>query len=279
MLSPNRWQYPPPSPSPSASPCQIPIFSFVRGPQPTCTPDVWTRVSCGRVPEKCLGHRPSIRPASLPASQPACQQFIWFWSSIPDTDLRSYDPPADRTPGTGTNTYIHPALPKLRYMRACLRVYMHTHIHTYIPRYRRTYVHTNTHAYTTHHTHTSSMPCQRDQRHHALFWNARSPVQAVGSATGRAGLYGLTPVGCLSETSSPCRTAQDPHPQSHAISKGSIKAPAFALPLASRTGSPTHTREVGFPGTLVPQSLQRVGQTASAPSAISNLHAAGSHAA
>lgn len=30
--------------------------------------------------------------------------------------------------------------------------------------------------------------------------------------------------------------------------KGSIKAPAFALPLASRTGSPTHTQEVGFPG-------------------------------
>lgn len=64
----------PPSPSPSPTPCQIPIFSFVRGPQPTCTPDVWTRVSCGRVPEKSLGHRPSFRPstASQPASQPAC---------------------------------------------------------------------------------------------------------------------------------------------------------------------------------------------------------------
>lgn len=164
---------------------------------------------------------------------------------------------------------------------ATIHVCVPRRTHTYIPRYIRTYVHTNTHAHTTPHTHihTSSVPSERDQRHHALFWNARPPVQAVGSATGRAGFYGLTPVGCLSETSSPCRTAQDPHPQSHASNKGSIKAPAFALPLASRTGSPTHTQEVGFPGTLVPQSLQRVGQTASAPSAISNLHAAGSHAA
>lgn len=221
-------------------------------------------MSCGRVPEKSLGRRPSFRPstASLPASLPACQQFIWFWSSILDTDLRSYDPPADRTPGTGTNTYttlIHPSIhPRVHTFRGCdtwLRAC--GNIHTYLPRYIHThtyicaYVHTNTHT----HTHLS-MSSEPDQRHHALFWNAGPPVQAVGSATGAAGIYGLTPVGCLSETSSPCRTAQDPHPQSHAINKGSIKAPAFALPLASRTGSPTHTlKRFGFPGTLVPPNL------------------------
>lgn len=243
-------------------------------------------MSCGRVPEKSLGHRPSFRTST--ASQPACppaQQFIWLWSSILDTDLRSCDPPADRTPGTGTNTFIHPSIhpptsacfPRLRYMPACLRK------HTYIPTLG-TYIHTRTyvHMCTQIHTPTHTSPCPVNQTNVIMPCSGMQghPSRPSDQQREAAGIYGLTPVGCLSETSSPCRTAQDPHPQSHAINKGSIKAPAFALPLASRTGSPTHTlKRLGSLAPWSPQSLQRVGQTASAPSAISNLHAAGSHAA
>lgn len=230
------------------------------------------------------GH-PSAHP--LQASLPACPANS-FGSRVASL-IRTCNPAIHLQTEHLEQAPIHPSVhpsshpstdacyPRLRYVPACLRK------HTYIPSQVHTYTHvhmcTCAHKYTHPHTHTS-MPSEPDQRHHALFWNARPPVQAVGSATGGAGIYGLTPVGCLSETSSPCRTAQDPHPQSHAINKGSIKAPAFALPLASRTGSPTHTlKRSGSLAPWSPQSLQRVGQTASAPSAISNLHAAGSHAA
>lgn len=127
-------------------PCQIPIFSFVRGPQPTCTPDVWTRVSCGRVPEKCLGHRPSILPST--AGLPACPAIH------PTIHLQTGH--LEQAP---IQPSIHPSvpcLPKLRCIRACLLGNAHTYLGTYI----RTYIHAHkySHAQTTHTTHTSACP-------------------------------------------------------------------------------------------------------------------------
>lgn len=117
-----------------------------------------------------------------------------------------------------------------------------------MPRYRRTYVHTNTHAHTTHHTHARthlySMPSERDQRHHALFWNARPPVQAVGSATGRAGLYGLTPVGCLSETS-PCRRLRILIPNHTPSTKAQSKPPLLHYPWQVAPDRPPTLKRLG----------------------------------
>lgn len=118
------------------------------------------------------------------------------------------------------------------------------YIHMCIPAYKhsRTY---NTH------THTSSTPSEPRQRHHALFWNARPPVQAVGSATGGAEFYRFTPMGCLSEDSSHCRTAQDPRPQSHAINNGS-KPPLLHNPWQVAPDRPPTLKRLGSPAPWSP---------------------------
>lgn len=232
------------------------------------------------------GH-PSAHPlqARLPACPPASNS---FGPGVPSL-IRTCDPTIhlqtghlEQAPIHTLHPSSHPSIHECILSEAAIHgcvpaeTYIHTYLGTYI--HTRTYVHVCTQIHTP--THTSPcpvnqtnviMPCSGMQGH---------PSRPSDQQREQLGFYGLTPVGCLSETSSPCRTAQDPHPQSHAINKGSIKAPAFARPLASRTGSPTHTlKRLGSLAPWSPQSLQRVGQTASAPSAISNLHAAGSHAA
>lgn len=71
------------------------------------------------------------------------------------------------------------------------------------------------------------------------------PSTAVGSAT-RAGLYGFTPRVCVGETTSPCRTAQDPNPNHAPSTKAQSKAPRFCTtPGKSHRIAHPHSKRLG----------------------------------
>lgn len=159
------------------------------------------------------------------------------------------------TPSKGDNTYV--------------RASAHTYIRTYVHIQICAYAHTNTHAHTAHtnlsmpseQAPTSSRPgleCRAtrprpsDQQRES--WVLRSHAAGVCERPPRL----VARLRILIPNHTPSTKAQS-------------KPPLLHYPWQVAPDRPPTLYEVGLPGTLVTKSLQRVGQTASAPSAISPI--------